>query len=273
LKAHLSRLYRALTFFYIAFPVTFLVALSILFVIPGVELTKILLQPSYYLLSIGGIVTGLGLWDARRWSWYAMRAMSLAMAYSSVVLLVHYGETPQPIPAFFGCIFLIWLLDRAISSELRVPYFMPQISWWESNPRYQIRFPVRVTGARGEVLEGQILDLSLDGCFIKMRPEIQEQTEVTVECELFGKFWASPGVVVWQTFGAVTFPRGLGIKFRPLEKQSRRALKAATIRTRRLDALYRRGRFLMTEEELKKNIDKLKAPIVPPNPQLPESKE
>jgi len=263
LKANLSRLYKALTFFYMAFPVTYLVAVSTLFLIPGVELTKVLLQPSFYLLSLAGIVTGFGLWDVRRWSWYAMRAMSLAMAYSSVVLLVHYGQTEQPIPAFFGCILLIWLLDRGISSELRVPYFMPQITWWESNPRYQIRFPVKVTGPRGETIEGQILDLSLDGCFIKMRPELLEQSEVTVDCELFGKSWKSPGVVVWQTFGAVTFPRGLGIKFRPLEKQSRRALKAATIRTRRLDALYRRGRFLMAEEDLKKTVDKLKAPIGP----------
>jgi len=143
---------------------------------------------------------------------------------------------------------------------------MPQISWWESNPKYQVRIPVRVEGQRGERLEGQILDLSHSGCFIKVRPEIPEQSQVTLECDLFGRTWRSSGVVVWQTFGAVTFPRGLGVKFSPMDRQSKRALKAATLRVRKLSLLYRRGRYFMGDEELQKAIDKLKAPI-PPSPE------
>jgi PilZ domain len=258
LKSHLSRLYRLTLLFYLGFPVTYLGTLALLYNIPGADLTKILLQPSYYLLSLAGVVTGWGLMDARRWSWYAMRFLNLAMIYFSVVMLVHYGQTNHSVAAFFISVVLVWLLDRSISSELRVPYFMPQISWWESDPRFQIRIPVKVTGQRGEILEGQILDLSHMGCFIKIRPEIPEQNLVSLECELFGRPWSSQGTVVWQTFGAVTFPRGLGVKFSTMDRQQKRALKAATLRVRKLSLLYRRGRYLMTDEELKKAIEKLR---------------
>ncbi|MFN7684192.1 MAG: PilZ domain-containing protein [Oligoflexia bacterium] len=263
MKVHLSRLYQTLVLFYLAFPITFLLVTALLYEIPGSELTKILLQPSFYLLSLGAMITGFGLWEVRRWGWYAMRFMSLAMIYYSVVLLVHYGQTDSPGLALFVGVLMVWVLDKRISSELRVPYFMPQISWWESNPRYQIRIPVRVLGHGGEVLEGQILDVSLAGCFIKIRPEFTEQSPVTLECQLFGRPWRAEGAVVWRTYGAVTFPRGIGVKFSPMERSTRRALSAATLRVRKLALLYRRGRFLLGDDELKKAIEKLKSPIPP----------
>ncbi len=266
MKQHLSKIYQLLVLFYLGFPVTFLALVAVLYNIPGSDLTKILLQPSYYILSVLGVVTGWALREAARWGWYAMRALHVAMLYASAFLLVHYGQTNHSVVAFFASVLVIWLMDRSISSELRVPHFMPQISWWESNPRYQIRIPVRVTGQRGEKLEGQIMDLSMTGCFIKMRPEIPEQSQVEVECSLFDRTFRAQGVVTWQTFGAVTFPRGLGIKFSPIDRGMRRVLKAATLRLRKLAVLYRRGRFLMTDEEVRKTIDKLKAPL-PPGPQ------
>jgi len=261
LKRHLSRIYQLIVLFYLGFPVTYLALLAGLYNIPGSDLTKILLQPSYYLLSVIGVVTGWALWSAKRWGWYFMRALHLAMAYTSVVFLVHYGQTSHAVVAFFMSVALIWLLDRRLSSELRVPYFMPQISWWESNPRFKIKIPVKVTGQRGEVLEGTILDLSMSGCFIKMRPEIPEESQVQVECNLFGRTWKAEGAVVWQTFGAVTYPRGLGIRFTDVQRPMRRVLKVATIRLKRLSLLYRRGRYLLSEEELQKAIAKLNAPV------------
>lgn len=265
MKQHLSKIYQLLVLFYLGFPVTFLGLVAILYTIPGSDLTKILLQPSYYLLSVLGVVTGWALREAKRWGWYAMRALHLAMLYGSAFLLVHYGQTNHSVAAFFVSALVTWLLDRAISSELRVPHFMPQISWWESNPRYQIRIPVKVIGQRGEQLEGQIMDLSMTGCFIKMRPEIPEQSQVRVECSLFDRQFTASGVVTWQTFGAVTFPRGLGIKFTLLDRGMRRVLRAATLRLRKLAILYRRGRFLMTDEEVHEAIEKLKSPL-PPGP-------
>lgn len=261
MKQHVSRIYRILTWFYLIFPVSFLILLGLLYNIPGPDLTKILLQPSYYLLSVLGMVTGWALWSVKRWGWYALRALHLAMIYTSIVLLVHYGQTEHSVAAFFVSVLLVWALDRRISSELRVPYFMPQISWWESNPRFQIRIPAKVRGKRGEQLDGTILDLSMSGCFIKVRPEIPEGETVQIECTLFGRPWKADGLAVWQTFGAVTFPRGLGVRFLELPNAERRALKAATIRLRRLSLLYRRGRYLMGEEELQKTLAKLNAPL------------
>ena len=111
-----------------------------------------------------------------------------------------------------------------------MPYFSPKIAWWESDPKFTIRIPAQVVNSSGRALEADILDLSRLGCFVKCRPDFSEDEVVKIRCRLFGREWTAGGVVVWKTFGAVTHPRGIGVKFGAMERPAARILKAAAVK-------------------------------------------
>jgi hypothetical protein len=63
--------------------------------------------------------------------------------------------------------------------------------------------------------------------------------------------------VVWRTQSTVTHPKGVGIKFRLESKQQRRVLRQITTRLRKIASLYRRSRYLMSQDEFLKRLDEL----------------
>jgi len=261
LKQHRSRTYRALSLSYLLFPVVFLPVVVFLLDIPAGRVGEIARRPLFLVISLLAMLTGYGLLEVRRWGWYLLNPVQVLVVLLAGHLSIRYGSGHYPIIAFLVLTALAALAHRGISRELRVPYFMPKISWWESDPKFTIRIPAQVVNSSGRALEADILDLSRLGCFVKCRPDFSEGEVVEIRCRLFGREWTAGGVVVWKTFGAVTHPRGIGVKFGAMERPAARILKAAAVKLARISKLNSTGRYWLSSEEYASALAKLRAPL------------
>jgi hypothetical protein len=263
-KDYTSKVLKTVAVVYMAFPLSYLAATAILFDIPAAGIGRILLSAFFYLLSGLAITTGYGLWEMRRWAWYLMLGVNILIAYENANVLHSFGESHHPVLAYIASLLILSGLMHQVSREIRVPYFFPKIRWWESNPRYKLSVPVHVVrpsvGKLGEpdpAIEGEILDLSMGGCFVKLRSELKQDEMVTLTFRVFGMTVESKGTVVWRTQSTVTHPKGIGIKFSLPTRPQKRVLRQVTGRLRKIATLYRRSRYLMSQEEFMRRLDEL----------------
>lgn len=258
-KNYTSKFLKAVALLYMAFPAVYLTFAALLFDIPIKLCVRILLAPSYYVLSLLGILSGYGLWEMRRWGWYVFLATNLLIAYSSAVLVTDFGTTQHKFIAYLVCLAVVGGIVYRIGREVKVPYFLPRIRWWESNPRYKLVAPVQLKREDEELLEGEILDLSNSGCFIKLKQELKQGEVVTLRFTLYQESVECQGTVVWRAASTVTHPRGIGVKFAPLPRYQRRKLRAMNARLKKISAFYHSSRYLMTQDEFIKRLDELQA--------------
>lgn len=231
---------------YLGFPLVYLVVVALLFDVPAGSLLRILLSPLFYVVGILAMVTGYGLLEMRRWSWYLLVPVDFLILYESALDLNEFGEANHKIMAFAVVVFAVTAVAYRLGREIRVPYFFPKIAWWESDPRYRISVPVQIRGAKGEEPTlGEILDLSLGGCFVKTRVELSQDQRVSLGFNVFGFEMECEGVIVWRTQSTVTHPKGVGIKFRAIDRQRRRHLRAIVRRLKRATRDARKERALI----------------------------
>jgi hypothetical protein len=255
LKRYTSRFFKSVALFYVSIPLAYIVMIAILFDVPAGACLRILLSPLYYFVAFVSVVAGYGLYEMRRWGWYWFVAANILIAYETALFANDYGESHHQGLAFIavlvGLVFVIFRVAR----EVRVPYFFPRIPWWESDPRYRLSVPTTLTFPRGEPLTGEILDLSLGGCFIKVRAEVYPDEAVNVEFTVMGQQIKLPGTVVWKTQSTVTHPKGVGVKFTGSDRKSKRMLRGITRKLKRATLLNRKQRYLMNQEEFLKKLD------------------
>jgi hypothetical protein len=258
MKKYSTRFLKTIALLYMAFPAAYVLFVALLFDIPAHQCVKILLSPSYYLLSAFAVAAGYGLWEMKRWSWYVFLFASISTVYGNAVLVSNYGESHHKIVAFVISVLAVVGLVYRVGREVRVPYFLPRIRWWESNPRYKLVAPVQIARAGGTRIDGEILDLSMGGCFIKLKHELQQDETLELQFAVFGHTLECGGSVVWRTHSTVTHPKGIGVKFGPLPRHQRRTLRAITHRLKKIAAYYRSARYLLNQEDFNRRLEELK---------------
>ena len=259
MKSYTTKLLKAVAGIYLAFPVVHIIAVALLFDIPLNKCIGILLSPFYYMVSFMAVAVGYGLWEMRRWAWYLFVLNNFFIGYENAVMANLYGETHHKVLAFLFSIVVLALVTYFVGKEIRVPYFFPNIRWWESDPRYRLSVPVTLTRRTGETLDGQIMDLSMNGCFIKLRIEVMRDEDVDLQFKVFDFPVTCPGTVVWCTQSTVTHPKGIGVKFGLVDRRQRRYLRFITRRLRKISALYRRSRYLLNREDFLKKLEELQS--------------
>lgn len=256
MKQYTTKFLKSVAALYLAFPVVYLFIVVLLFDIPPSRLLAILLSPSFYFVSLLAMIVGYSLWEMHRWGWYLFVATNVLIAYQNAVLLNEYGETHHKFLSFMVFLGGLLAISYRVAREVRVPYFFPKIRWWESNPRYRLAVPVKVTQL-GQEFEGQILDVSAGGCFVKLREEITQHEAVKLQYSVFGFDMECEGIVVWRSESTVTRPKGVGVKFTVLTREQRRVLRQITLRLRRIASLHRRARDVLSEADLQKRIQEI----------------
>jgi hypothetical protein len=258
-KQYTTKVLKSLAALFLGFPLLYLIWVATVFDMPLNTCIGILLSPFFYIVSISVMVAGYGLWEMRRWSWHVFLLSQVLVFYENALFILHYSESHHKALAFFLSSFLQVGLIYRLAKEIRVPYFFPKIRWWESNPRYKLSVPVTVIRKEGSMQEGEILDLSVLGCFIKLRPDLLQDESISLQFSLFGYDMKCEGRVVWTTQSAVTHPKGVGVKFGLLSKSNRRSLRAISRRLKKIAVLYRRSRYLMSQEEFLRQLEELES--------------
>jgi hypothetical protein len=261
-KRYTTTTLRTIALGYMAFVVMYLLFAALLFDIPVNQCFRVLLSPSYYLLSFFAAFAGYGLWEMKRWAWYLFLAVNVMAIYSNAILVSEFGETHHKPLAFAVSLLVLGLVFLRVRMELKVPYFLPRIRWWESNPKYRFSSPAAVFRKDGVMIEGEILDFTVSGCFVKLRVDLIPNEVVKVKLNVFGYTIECPGLAVWVTQSAVAHPRGAGIKFIALDRSQRRTLRVMSHRLSKVLTLYRTSRYLMSQEEYRKRLEALQSKLV-----------
>jgi hypothetical protein len=241
--------------FYVMFPIAYILIVAVLFDIPASACVRILLSPLYYLAALFAVVAGYGLLEMKRWAWYLFVIANFLILYETALWANDYGESHHQIVAFAVSVLAICLVILRVAKEVRVPYFFPKIPWWENDPRYRISVPVAISFPRGEPIQGEILDLSMGGCFVKVRAEIFQDEAVQVVFTVLGQEIKCSGNVVWRTQSTVTHPKGVGVKFSGMDRKARRMLRNVTKKLKRATAQSRKQRQLVNQEEFMKKLE------------------
>jgi hypothetical protein len=255
-KEHTSRFLRATAYVYLAFPVTYLAYASLLFDLSPARSTRIFFSFSYWALAATGIAVGYGLREMTRWAWNVFLLNSLFVAYTNALIAIRYSESNNRFLAFSVSIALLIALMVRLGREIRVPYFLPRIRWWETNPRYKLMVPVKVERT-GSGFEGEILDLSMGGCFIKTRNDMNQNERILSRFSVFGEALEVGGTIVWRSQSSVTHPKGVGVKFDELEKIQRKVLKATMQHLRKISAIQA-ARNRLSPDEFNRKMAELK---------------
>ena len=242
-----------------AFPLAYVPFAAILFDVPADKCVRILLSPFYYILSAIIIGAGYCLWEWKRYGWYLFLLANLFIGYENALIVNEYGESHHKILAFIFSIGVLVFLIYRMGREIRVPYFFPKIRWWESNPRYRLSVPVSMNRKGENPSPAEILDLSLGGCFVKLRSDLRQDDEVNLDFTVFRNQVQCAGVVVWRTGSTVTHPRGVGIKFVHLERPQKRKLRLVARRLKKISEFYRRSRYLLNQDEFLKRLEELES--------------
>lgn len=241
---------------FLAFPVVYLVCITLWFDIPLGKIPSILLSPFFYFLSFWACLAGYGLWEMKRWAWYVFLGVHGLVLYENLSLLWTHADTHHRFLAFLVASGIQALWVYRVHQEVRVPYFLPKIRWWESAPT-RLAVPTQIRRETQELVGGQVLDLSMKGCFVKTGIDFSLEEEVFTEFNLFGQRIECKGRVVWCSHSAVTHPKGIGVKFIELEKDQKEPLKMAIRRLRKLSALYKSAALPTDEEEFLDNLDRI----------------
>jgi hypothetical protein len=242
------------------FPIAYVVIAALLFDMTFASCIHLLLSPMFYIVSLIAVFSGWGLWEMHRWAWYILSVANIAILYQTAVVMNQYSESHQRLTAFLLSVLTILLLFLRVSKEIRVPYFFPKIRWWESDPRYRLAVQSEITRkVSEEKLNGEILDLSTTGCFIKTRIELKTDEPISVQFELFKLPVQCDGIVVWKSGSTVTHPKGVGVKFSSPERQAKRHLRMMTKRLKAIAQLYRTSRYLVTSEEFGRKLEELES--------------
>lgn len=245
----------------LSFPVLYPVMAALLFDVPGNLIVRVLLSPFFLALTILFLVLGYAFLEMRRWVWPFFVMSLFLIAYENAFVLASYGTTNHVWFSFlFSIAVLVGLYFRTYS-EVRVPYFLPRIRWWESNPRYRMIIPAKIhvvgKSKAGEWKTVEILDLSGAGCFIKNRDHHTLGSTVEVEFEVFGQKFVFTGELVWNAMSTVTHPQGMGIKFTVIAKKDRKRFKAVEKRLMAAHRFYRSSRVWMGQAEFSQKMGEL----------------
>jgi len=240
------------------FPVFYFAFAAIVFNLPLKNFGKLLLSPYFWFVCALAFFAGVGLKKMRRWLWVVFLLANFFIIIYNWKLAYNLGAPNHPYLSFWASFVVIFILVYRVRKRVRVPYFLPSIRWWESNPNHRFSLPVVINCRNQGTFSGEVLDLSLQGCFIKSRDDMLLYEPVQVSFVLFKKELSFQGRIVWKTGSSITNPKGVGIKFEALGRREGRRLRWIERRLRRLSWYYFTSIF-KGDSEFVKELDALGA--------------
>lgn len=229
----LTRVLKLIAGGYQFFPVLYFVLGPVIFDIPAEKLGKLSLSFFFWIACFWAVLSGSALKSMKRWGWHSFIAANIVIIIFNLHVIVHYSDSHHKWAAFSLVTLGIILLIIRATKELRVPYFLPSIKWWESDPRYKLAVPAKLIKSDGVSQDGHIMDISISGCFIKLKELIAEEECVQLEFQALQTNVVCKGMVVWKTESSVTHPKGVGIKFDPFDRQQKKIIASLIDKVRK----------------------------------------
>lgn len=237
-RNHTTRVLRAIAYGWLTFPLSYSVYSVTVLALNLHGLVKLFLSPGFWLISAVSMAAGYGVITIRWFGWYLFLASNFLITYEVASDLANNSVGDVKTIVFFVTVALQLLVIYLVAREVRVPYFFPRIRWWESDPRYKLRVQVKLTREGQPELEGEIMDLSQSGCFVKTHSYFNFEESIKLDFMLFERAIRCGGRVVWRTESTVTHPKGIGVKFELLDRDTVFCLREGTLQLKKLARVY-----------------------------------
>jgi Tfp pilus assembly protein PilZ len=211
----------------IAFPLVYPSFTAVMFQFGSKGVVSIGLSPFFYLTSALWVFSGIGIQSLKHWSWYTFTVAQVLTVYLNAWSLVANSESEFKVIVFGLMLLIQFVAYTLVAREMRVPYLFSRIKWWESGIAGMHHVPARIVcGASPEVgVQALLLDVSSRGCFLKNPADFPFGETVRIRISAYGQSVDLPGRIVWNAKSSVTHPKGIGVRFDPLERGLRRRLK------------------------------------------------
>lgn len=210
---------------YLAFPVLSLVVAHYGLSVPAGGIVRILLSPLFYFSGALAVMAALGLARLQRWGWICFKFSNFLLVYQTAFWIANFSSGDTRFLIFSVAVSVIAALYWRVRYEVRRPYFLPRIRWWELGSPSFCSLEARLGDEKGREGDGEVLDLTVHGCFVKTPFEVELGSVLQVRFSIEQKPVEVRGTVVWRAQSAVTHPRGLGVRFRSLDRSIKKSLK------------------------------------------------
>lgn len=254
MKSFVSKPYRLIVLLYAAFPLLYPIFVALAFRVSASNLATLLLSFGFWMVSLFAGITAYGLWDTRRWAWYFFVFLNAMITYFGAVLASTYGHSEYRLDALGVQYFLQIVFLLKIRAELRVPYLIPKIRWWESNPAYKVAFHCEIHCEYQDPVKGDILDFAHSGCFVRTMGHFRQEEKVVLRAQLFGQPLSATAFVVWRAGEGVTHPKGVGLRFLSPKRPEKRLLVAVHKRFSEIHRLFASSRYLYNPDEFNQRL-------------------
>jgi hypothetical protein len=209
-------------FFLAPFFLPFLWALT-----PSLSLSDIAdsaFSPIHLFVSILSLIAGVNL--VRHTSWMSFWSLTAVFMFGIEAFYMTFLGPERGVALFSTLLILfIWVVSFiAVYRLTHLPHIRPRIHWWIDDPRLKVALPAELR-YKNRQLKGQILDINVRGCFIKLFERIPIHQNCEILFKVFQEDFHLNGVVTRQLELGVTHPRGIGIQFLIKKKSTRRKLK------------------------------------------------
>lgn len=238
MSKYLSRTLRAIAYLWAGFPAIFALFALLALNIDPTGLIRMALSPAFWFISLVSIAAGMGILTVRWYGWYLFLFSNFLASYETAVVLANYSRSQYRFFLFAATALVQLALIFIVGREVRVPYYFPRIRWWETDPRYKLSLQTKLTRNDNSEVEGLIMDISFGGCFIKTHATFPNEEPVRLNFVLFDQPVECRGKVVWASESTVTHPRGIGIKFTALSRDTAFILRQGVRKLRKLARVY-----------------------------------
>jgi hypothetical protein len=172
------------------------------------------------------VAVGVGVWQVRWWGWYAFLVHAAAVMANNVWIAQHTAIYPLEWMLVSNA-FLLALAGFFIWSNVREPFFNPEIRHWEQKPRVGVKRPA-VLKSQGTDVAGETVDISESGAFIACDPEKLEigNDEYPLVLSFPEQDIACRAEIVWRSPGHGRLPPGVGVRFHDLSRADRKVIRA-----------------------------------------------
>lgn len=252
-----SRILKAIIYLHWAAPIGYIIGLAALYNLPWATAVALVFDVYYIVRSAFSVWVGWVLYQSKPWAWHAYVINAILMAAEQFYFGLVLADTHLVYPSIAVALTGVGLGVFLVKIEFRVPYFSPQIAWWESDPRYKISVPAQLT-LKDHFYTGEIMDISPTGCFVKTKASFAVDDTVSLRFSIFEKEFFCKGKIVWNTESALTHPKGVGIRFFDMSKEDVGPLKETVKKLRGVSKKLRQER---REEKVSSIEQKIKASI------------
>ena|SRR3989344_4653046 len=252
-----SRILKAIIYLHWAAPMGYIIGLAAFYNLPWPTAVEILFDFYYIGRSAFSVWVGCVLYQSKPWAWHVYLINAMIMAAEQFYFGLVLADTHLVYPSIFVALSVIATGVFLVKIEFRVPYFSPQIPWWESDPRYKISVPVQLT-SKERFFTGEIMDIGATGCFVKTKADFTVDDSISLRFSLFEKEFICKGKVMWNTESALTHPKGVGVRFFDMPKDDFASFKNTVKKLRGVSKKLRQDR---REEKVSSFEKKLRASI------------